>query len=778
MGTISQRITIEGGDDVKKQLEDIGKAGEKSVKQIQDAAQGGGDGFTKVAEAASKAADAFAGIGAAAEQIGARLSELTGSFAGLSAAVSALAETAQASFAGAADATDKFGTAVGQVADKLTQIEAEGGKAAEAIQTVSVASQQATANLQQSTQAADNSSKSYAGLGLAAVRTGASVVSAGASVAGAATGVATLGVSAIGAAAQVGTFALVLGRVLLGAVGAAVVGIEALSSAAQGFANKYQVLNQQLQALAQTSGTSFESLQKGSQALEAMGIKAETARSAVLKLDEQLKGFDVGAKLKESADKLLETEKALLEAQLAVDAAGGKRAPYDAAARLVDINRQLEAATSERAKAEEAASKASEARAAALANDLARIIPLIKAIEEGQQGITFDEATTAATKIDALNARLKQIKDTTGDARQAFVSIIANAASLKDALAFGKLAGFSDADVDRIRRFGGEAGKIPDLFKRMEQSGALIGPRASASFDRMRTSIEDVENAWTRLQQAWQSTIFAEAAARIGSLLNDIEAGFINFVAQGLEAFNRLVNGIVDYFARVPAAVDASIAQVKSAIETWVTTPVSNAWQWIVDTFNSTVSSLGAAIDQATALITTWVTKPVANAWQWIKDAFNSVVSSLFGGGGGGKLAADAGLGDIGSHAGGGLLGGRGSGTSDSNLIWASRGEHIMPARAVAQPGVLAFLETLRRSGGNLRDVLDGMGRFALGGPIGISGLAAGGMGSRNLGTLTLGLPGGSSVQVMATFDVVDQLRKAAALGQVRSGGRKPSRFS
>jgi hypothetical protein len=90
----------------------------------------------------------------------------------------------------------------------------------------------------------------------------------------------------------------------------------------------------------------------------------------------------------------------------------------------------------------------------------------------------------------------------------------------------------------------------------------------------------------------------------------------------------------------------------------------------------------------------------------------------------------------------------------------------------------LAFLETLRRSGGNLRDVLDGMGRFALGGPIGISGLAAGGMGSRNLGTLTLGLPGGSSVQVMATFDVVDQLRKAAALGQVRSGGRKPSRFS
>ena len=37
--TISQRITLDGGDDIKKQLEAIGVAGEKSFKQIQDAAQ-------------------------------------------------------------------------------------------------------------------------------------------------------------------------------------------------------------------------------------------------------------------------------------------------------------------------------------------------------------------------------------------------------------------------------------------------------------------------------------------------------------------------------------------------------------------------------------------------------------------------------------------------------------------------------------------------------------------------------------------------------------------
>jgi hypothetical protein len=130
--------------------------------------------------------------------------------------------------------------------------------------------------------------------------------------------------------------------------------------------------------------------------------------------------------------------------------------------------------------------------------------------------------------------------------------------------------------------------------------------------------------------------------------------------------------------------------------------------------------------------------------------------------------------------AGGGLIGGRGTGTSDSNFAWVSRGEHIMPARAVAQPGVLAFLEALRRSGGNLRNVLDGMGRFALGGlvPRPAMAFAAGGaVGS--MSHVTIQFPGVPPVGgLRASAAAVDELRKAAALAQVRSGGRKPSRYS
>ena len=136
-------------------------------------------------------------------------------------------------------------------------------------------------------------------------------------------------------------------------------------------------------------------------------------------------------------------------------------------------------------------------------------------------------------------------------------------------------------------------------------------------------------------------------------------------------------------------------------------------------------------------------------------------------------------LGSIGDNAAGGLLGGRGTGTSDSNLAWLSRGEHIMPARAVAQPGVLAFLEALRRSGGNLRGVLDGMGRFALGGlvPQVMPVFAGGGLAGGNHVTIAFpGLPPISGLR--ASSAVVEELRKSAALAQVRSGGRKPSRYS
>jgi hypothetical protein len=258
--------------------------------------------------------------------------------------------------------------------------------------------------------------------------------------------------------------------------------------------------------------------------------------------------------------------------------------------------------------------------------------------------------------------------------------------------------------------------------------------------------------------------------ASIGSLIAQAVAGWVSTAAPAAWQW------IVDTFNSAVASLQGLLDQAMGFIEAWVTTPVSSAWQWIADTFTSALASLKGALDQATAAITTWVTTPIANAWQWIVDAWNSMLAKLgFGGAGSGAPASAS----VPGAAGGGLLGGRGTGTSDSNLAWVSRGEHIMPARAVAQPGVLAFLEALRRSGGNLRHVLDGMGRFALGGlvapTLSIPAFASGG----GMNNVTIQFPGLPEITgLRASSAVVDELRKAAAMAQVRSGGRKPSRYS
>jgi len=124
----------------------------------------------------------------------------------------------------------------------------------------------------------------------------------------------------------------------------------------------------------------------------------------------------------------------------------------------------------------------------------------------------------------------------------------------------------------------------------------------------------------------------------------------------------------------------------------------------------------------------------------------------------------------------GGTVGGRGTGTSDSNLAWVSRGEHIMPARAVRQPGVLALLEALRRTGGNLRGVMDGMGRFALGGVVPqLPRFADGGMvgGMQHLGTVDLRTDHGTA-RLMASSSAVEQLSRLAVTKRMTSTGKKP----
>jgi hypothetical protein len=220
---------------------------------------------------------------------------------------------------------------------------------------------------------------------------------------------------------------------------------------------------------------------------------------------------------------------------------------------------------------------------------------------------------------------------------------------------------------------------------------------------------------------------------------------------QMLDVFTKVMKQIVSDFESLP--LPQAIAKIGDRL--------GPAFAAIGDILIPILTSIGTALGEALGKA---FLKAMADS---ISEGLRNVAAK-WGLGGGGQLALDAGINDIGSHAAGGLLGGRGTGTSDSNLAWVSRGEYIVPARAVAQPGVLAFLEALRH----------GMGNFALGGmvrgPLGIPAFAGGGMNH-----VTIAFPGLPEITgLRASSGVVDELRRAAAMAQVRSGGRKPSRYT
>jgi len=123
-----------------------------------------------------------------------------------------------------------------------------------------------------------------------------------------------------------------------------------------------------------------------------------------------------------------------------------------------------------------------------------------------------------------------------------------------------------------------------------------------------------------------------------------------------------------------------------------------------------------------------------------------------------------------GAAAGGGLIGGRGTGTSDSNLIWASRGEFVMRYDAVRKWGV-SFMEAINSGLDPFRFNLGGqIPRFATGGLVGLQATTS---------NVTIQFPGLPPITgLRATTDTIAELQRAAAMAQVLSGGRKPSRYS
>jgi hypothetical protein len=131
--------------------------------------------------------------------------------------------------------------------------------------------------------------------------------------------------------------------------------------------------------------------------------------------------------------------------------------------------------------------------------------------------------------------------------------------------------------------------------------------------------------------------------------------------------------------------------------------------------------------------------------------------------------------GDVATGAGGGLISGPGSGTSDSIHIRASAGEYVMRAAAVSHLG-RSFMDRLNAAPGYaLGGLIDHMNsielpRYAAG------GMVHGPSGSAALHPVTINLPDGRSISGFhGEADAVAQLTRHAIMTQAASTGRKPS---
>jgi hypothetical protein len=487
-------------------------------------------------------------------------------------------------------------------------------------------------------------------------------------------------------------------------------------------------------------GVGVEQLDKLRQGFERAGISSEAISDGLRKVKAGLDQLDVDRvkrafeQLKEAAGRGFGGIGSQAMQQLQAAAEGTGKAADDARVALTKLAdaQALKSLQTDMENTEQAAERARTA--------LARL----GQVPEGTPG--------RAQELRQLQAAVENTGIAAARARQAFAGFTPQPAPFTGlAAAFQKLGIEGGKLSDVIPQIVAKFRAMPDTAQRTELAidrlGDKMGPELIAALQTGSAGIDMFTQKWAGLTQAQ-----AVEAAKTQQTLNQLSAEWdrfkaelvapiatplLSFLRSELEAIKGHINSTVTEFAKLGEIITIVFSN-----------PSGNTYQELI--------KIGAAAD-------TLIGK-LEQAAGWLGKVF----------GGGGEPGSVT---PIPGNARGGMIGGRGSGTSDSNLAWVSRGEHIMPAGAVRQPGVLAFLEALRRSGGDLSRVLDRMGQFATGGLVGMPALAVGGIGGMSHVTIQFpGLPAISGLR--ASSNVVDELQRAAAMAQVRSGGRKPSRYT
>lgn len=261
----------------------------------------------------------------------------------------------------------------------------------------------------------------------------------------------------------------------------------------------------------------------------------------------------------------------------------------------------------------------------------------------------------------------------------------------------------------------------------------------------------------------------------------------LTIILTTLTIVGTVIAGIVGVSTAAGIAIAAGIGAALIAIVTYwddIKAAAQSAWDFIV----SGAKSLVGIISSALSSLVSAIVAPFKTAADIITGIWNGIIALI-------QRAINLGREQV-TDGGGGSGFARGGWTGSGGIRqiagFVHGQEYVEPAHVVRQPGVRAFLEVLRRNGGDLHAAISRFTRgFSVGGFVDninaslsrnfqIPGYAGGGFvapasSGRDSGfTLVLGQ---ERFNVRAGDDTLDRLQRAAIRSQITSGGRKPGNY-
>lgn len=382
---------------------------------------------------------------------------------------------------------------------------------------------------------------------------------------------------------------------------------------------------------------------------------------------------------------------------------------------------------------------------------LNRIADKLGALFSGQQGGDRVQAFQAAI-MTAFNAIAGAVENVLIPALQGVVFLFNQIASVVNAVFGTKLSGGVLAVAAAFVVWSGALKVVTTSIFAVIEGLKLLGFIAKAL-------------AASQLFTPWGIAIAAivVAIALLITYWDDLKAAVVSAV-DAVQA--KLKQWSDDWAASVQQFKDAWASVEQWFTDLWesIKKIAFDAWEGLKQTANDALTSIGEYIKS--------LFEPFDTLIGWIKQAvdwFKELIGVQS------RAASQGAQGEAAGMKRGGQINGRGSSTSDSIPIWASRGEWVIRAQAAQYYGrrFMSMVNSMRLPRDfNLAALTDGamlgvpMARFATGGEVGAQ------QGSR---VLNLTLPGlGSFNGLTGPDETMERLQMAAVRSQLRSAGRPP----